>query len=46
METPEELRQRVHNEQRLIARLRLATKRLDEAKHERIWAIAAAHEAV
>ena len=45
METPEELRQRVHHEQRLIARLRLATKRLEEAKHERIWAIAAAHEA-
>ena len=45
METPEDLRQRVHHEQRLIARLRLATKRLEGAKHERIWAIAAAHEA-
>ena len=45
METPEELRQRVHHEQRLIARLRIATKRLEEAKHERIWAIAPAHEA-
>ena len=45
METPEELRQRVYHEQRLIARLRLATKRLEDAQCERIWAIAAAHEA-
>jgi hypothetical protein len=42
METQEELSQRVQREQRLIARLRLATTRLEEAQTERIWAIATA----
>jgi site-specific recombinase XerC len=45
METPEALRQRVHREQQLIARLRLATTRLADADRERIWAIVAAKEA-
>ena len=38
METPEALAQRVHREQQLIARLRLATTRLADADRERIWA--------
>jgi hypothetical protein len=45
METPEAWRQRVHREQQLIARLRLATTRLADADRERIWAIVAAREA-
>ncbi len=42
METQEELRQRVVREQKLIAKLRLATTRLEDAQQERIWAIATA----
>jgi len=45
METSEAWRQRVGREQRLIARLRLATTRLADADRERIWAIVAAKEA-
>lgn len=45
MESPEELRQRVHREQQRLARLRLATTRLDDAQQERIWAIVGAHKA-
>ena len=46
MTTPrEDLRQRVQLEQRLIARLRTATLRFSDAQTERIWAIAAAHQA-
>jgi trehalose utilization protein len=45
METPEAFRQRVHHEQRLIARLRLATARLEDAQQERIWVIVEAHAA-
>ncbi|MBR8840686.1 MAG: hypothetical protein DSM106950_43610 [Stigonema ocellatum SAG 48.90 = DSM 106950] len=41
METQEELRQRVWREQKLIARLRLATIHLEDAQLERIWAISA-----
>ncbi len=44
METHEELKQRVRLQRQLIARLRLATNRLEEAQRERIWAIAAASE--
>ena len=46
METPEALPQRVHREQQLIARLRLATTRLADADRERMWAIVGAKEAV
>lgn len=45
METHDELKERVRREQRLAARLRLATERLDEAQRERIWAIVEAHQA-
>jgi hypothetical protein len=45
MESPEALRQRVHREQRLLARLRLAATQLADAQCERIWAIVAAHHA-
>jgi hypothetical protein len=43
METHEQLHHRVHREQQLKARLRLATTRLADAEQERIWAIVAAH---
>lgn len=45
METREQLRHRVRQEQQLKARLRLATTRLAAADQERIWAVVAAHEA-
>ena len=45
MDTPETLRQCVRREQPLIARLRLATTRLEDADRERFWAIVAAKEA-
>lgn len=45
MDTPEELRQRIYHEQRLIARLRLATTRLADAQQERLWAMVAAQPA-
>jgi hypothetical protein len=44
METIDEFRDRIRREQRLAARLRLATKRLEEAQRERIWAVVEAHE--
>src|SRR4051794_6748812 len=44
METHGELRERIRREQRLAARLRLATDRLEEAQRERIWAVVEAHQ--
>jgi len=44
METHDELKERVRREQRLAARLRLATERLEGARRERIWAIVEAHQ--
>jgi hypothetical protein len=44
METHAELKERVRLEQRLTARLRLATERLEEAQRERIWAVVEAHQ--
>ena len=38
------MRERVRREQRLAARLRLATERLEEAQRERIWAVVEAHQ--
>ena len=45
METHDELKERVRRQQRLVARLRLATERLEEAQQERVWAVAEAHRA-
>src|SRR3954452_9485534 len=45
METHDELKERVRREQRLVARLRLAPERLEEAQRERIWAVVEAHQA-
>ena len=44
METHDDLKERVRREQRLAARLRLATERLEEAQRERIWAVVEAHQ--
>jgi hypothetical protein len=44
METHDEFRERIQREQRLTARLRLATERLEEAQRERIWAVVEAHQ--
>src|SRR6516162_2498484 len=44
METHNEFGERIRREQQVAARLRLATERLDEAQHERIWAIVEAHQ--
>jgi hypothetical protein len=44
METHDELKERVRREQRLAARLRLATARLEESQRERIWAVVEAHQ--
>src|SRR3954452_23948141 len=44
METHDELKERIQREQRLAARLRLATERLEEAQRERIWAVVEAHQ--
>jgi hypothetical protein len=44
MDTREERRQRFQHEQQTKKRLRLATTRLHEAEHERIWAIVAARD--
>jgi hypothetical protein len=44
MENHDELRARIRREQRLAARLRLATDRLEEAQRERIWAVVEAHQ--
>ena len=43
--TREEIHQLVQHERKLKTRLQLATKRLEDAERERIWAIVAAHEA-
>jgi hypothetical protein len=45
MDTRDEYRQRFQREQEAKKRLRLATTRLHEAEHERIWAIVAARDA-
>ncbi len=45
MQSPEQLKQRVLREKRLIARLRLASARVEETERERVWGIAAAHSA-
>src|SRR3954464_12480804 len=45
METHDELKERVRREQQLVARLRLAMERLEEAQRERIWAVVEAHQA-
>jgi hypothetical protein len=45
MDTRDECRQRFQREQETKKRLRLATTRLHEAEHERIWAIVAARDA-
>ena len=46
MTTPrEDLRQSVQLEQQLIARLRTATLRFDDAQTERVWAIVSGHQA-
>jgi hypothetical protein len=45
METHDEFQERIRREQQIAARLRLATQRLDDAQHERVWAIVEAHQA-
>src|SRR3954464_165144 len=45
METNDQFCERIQREQRLAARLRLATERLEEAQQERIWAVVEAHQA-
>src|SRR4051794_39188414 len=44
METNDQFRERIQREQRLDARRRLATDRLEEAQRERIWAVVEAHQ--
>jgi len=44
MGTNDEFQERIQREQRLTARLRLATERLEEAQRERIWAVVEAHQ--
>src|SRR5947207_5060975 len=44
METNDQFRERIQREQRLAARLRLATERLEEAQRERTWAVVEAHQ--
>src|SRR5512135_2756956 len=44
METNDHFHERIRHEERFVARLRLATERLDEARRERIWAIVEAHQ--
>src|SRR3954465_12134101 len=44
MKTNDEFHERIRREQRLSARLRLATGRLEEAQRERAWAIVEAHQ--
>src|SRR3954466_9763763 len=44
METNAEFDERIRREQQVAARLHLATKRLEEAQRERIWAIVEAHQ--
>src|SRR3954462_14375708 len=44
METNDQFSERIQREQRLTARLRLATERLEEAQRERIWGVVEAHQ--
>src|SRR5512142_2177982 len=44
METNDHFHERIRHEQQFVARLRLATERLEEARRERIWAIVEAHQ--
>src|SRR3954468_18091107 len=44
METKDEFEERIQRQQRLSARLRLATARLEDAPQERIWAVVEAHQ--
>ena len=44
METHDEFQERIRREQQIAARLRLATRRLEEAQRERVWAIIEAHQ--
>src|SRR3982751_5253042 len=44
METNDQFCDRIQREQRLAARLRLATERLEEAQRERVWAVVEAHQ--
>src|SRR3982751_5897665 len=44
METNDQFGERIQREQRLAARLRLATERLEEAQREQIWAVVEAHQ--
>jgi hypothetical protein len=43
--TREESHQLIQHERKLKNRFQLATTRLEESEHERIWAIVAAHNA-
>src|SRR2546423_558587 len=43
METNDEFQERLQRQQRLTARLRLATARLEEAQQERTWAVVESH---
>jgi hypothetical protein len=45
METPETANKRGLKEKRLTARVGVASRRVEEAERERVWAIAAAHSA-
>src|SRR3954447_26685603 len=45
MKTNDEFHERIRREQRFSARLRLATGRLEDARRERVWAVAEAHQA-
>jgi hypothetical protein len=44
MESREAFLQRVHEEQQIIARLKLASTQVTEAQREPLWAITAAHQ--
>ncbi len=44
VETNDEIRERIRREQRLAARLCLATERLEAAQRERIWAVVESHQ--
>ena len=44
METHDEFQERMRREQQIATRLRLATRRLDDAQRERVWAIVEAHQ--
>src|SRR5262245_21736728 len=44
METNDAFRERIRREGQIVARLRLATDRLEEAQQERIWAVVEAHQ--